>query len=115
MTEWGSDDEADGYRVQWKSGMESYSTTTRNHVLSGRDKNTYTITGLVAGTEYTVRVLGRLGGSDGPTEPETITNPETGMEETHTPYYGEATGTPLARPAPLAPTGLSATATARLR
>ena len=47
---------AGGYKVQWKSGTEEYDET-RQEVLAGSDTTSHTITGLVAGTEYTVRVI----------------------------------------------------------
>ena len=48
--------DADGYRLQWKSGEEEYDEA-RQAMLTGGDLVSYTITGLVAGTEYTIRVL----------------------------------------------------------
>ena len=48
--------DASGYKVQWKSGDESYDES-RQAVLVGGDTVSYTITGLTAGTEFTVRVL----------------------------------------------------------
>ena len=78
--------EVDSYKVQWKSGTQSYSST-REAIVTGWNTDTYTITGLTVGTEYTVRVIGRLDGVDGPTE----------IEHGFVPY-GEGTGTP--QPAP---------------
>ena len=49
---------ADGYKVQWKSGSEQYSSTRQQVVTT----TTYKITGLNAGTVYTVRVIARGGG-----------------------------------------------------
>ena len=47
---------AGGYKVQWKSGAEEYDEL-RQTVLTGSDTVSHTITGLIAGTEYTVRVI----------------------------------------------------------
>ena len=42
--------------MQWKSGAEEYDES-RQAVLTGSDTVSHTITGLIAGTEYTVRVI----------------------------------------------------------
>ena len=56
-----------GYKVQWKSGDEDYDEQSRQAVVTGVDTASYTITGLTAGAEYTVRVLAtRAGADDGP-------------------------------------------------
>ncbi len=58
---------ADGYKLQWKSGDEDYDEESRQAVLAGGDTASYTITGLTAGAEYTVRVLAtRAIADDGP-------------------------------------------------
>ena len=70
---------ADGYRVQWRTGTESFSVD-RQHVLGGGKVTEYTIESLEAGTEYHVRVIAtRIGVADA--EPS-----------------GEAQGTPRAQP-----------------
>ena len=57
----------DGYKVQWKSGDEDYDDESRQAVVAGGDTVGYTITGLMDGTGYTVRVLAtRAGADDGP-------------------------------------------------
>ena len=48
---------ATGYKVQWKSGAESYDTTNRQATATG---TSHTITSLTAGTQYTVRVIATL-------------------------------------------------------
>ena len=53
---WEAVPEADGYKVQWKSGEEDYDET-RQATVSGADTPSYTIAGLTAGTEYTVRLI----------------------------------------------------------
>ena len=65
-------DNATGYLVQWKSGVEAYSTpaTGRPHVTSGSTTN-HTIPSLTIGDEYTVRVTAtRTGANDGPPSEE---------------------------------------------
>ena len=54
--DWTAADNADGYKVQWKSGDQNYSTTERIHTISSGSTETYTITGLTGGTAYTVQV-----------------------------------------------------------
>ena len=54
-----------GYKVQWKSGTESFGDPSREHT-TGASPRLYTITGLTNGTQYTVRVRATtaLGNSD---------------------------------------------------
>ena len=74
---WGAVAGADGYKVQWKSGQAGYDPAEREESTTG---TTHTVTGLAAGTEYTVRVIPtRTGANDGPAS-------------------AEATGTPLTEP-----------------
>ena len=60
---WTSAVYADGYIVQWKSGNQEYSDTERRAVIDcgtacgSIDNRKYTITGLVSGTDYEVRVI----------------------------------------------------------
>ena len=54
---WSAVSEATGYKVQWKSGTQNWDTSTRQNTVSGGSTTTSTITGLAAGTEYTVRVI----------------------------------------------------------
>ena len=60
---WDAVSDANGYRVQWKSGEENYPTTDRQGNTYGQDTigtwntTTYTIENLLAGTLYTVRVI----------------------------------------------------------
>ena len=53
---WTAVTDADGYRVEWRSGEEDFDESRHAHV-SGGDTVRHTITGLTAGTEYTVRVI----------------------------------------------------------
>ena len=52
---WTAGSDADGYRVQWRSGEEDYDES-RQAVNTGGATTENTITGLTAGAEYTVRV-----------------------------------------------------------
>ena len=81
---WDAVSGASGYRVQWKSGSQEYDAT-RQHVVTGGTATSYTIPGLTAGTEYTVRVRA------------TRANAEDGAPST------EMTGTPKAAAPPSAP------------
>ena len=68
-----------GYKVQWKSGTEDYDGTassTRQAVLVGGDRLTYTIAGLTNGTDYTVRVIAYNGLGDGPASTGVAAAPE---------------------------------------
>ena len=78
---WDAVSGASGYRVQWKSGSQEYDAT-RQHVVTGGTATSYTIPGLTAGTEYTVRVRA------------TRANAEDGAPST------EMTGTPTAAAPP---------------
>ena len=53
---WNAVSDADGYKVQWKSGVEGF-VEARQAVLTNGDAVSYTIAGLTPGTEYTVRVI----------------------------------------------------------
>ena len=80
IVSWTAVTDANGYKVQWKSGGQDYDATTRQGRVSGADTTSYTIPGLIPGTEYTVRVIATLAGTaDGPPS-------------------DEGTGTPLAPP-----------------
>ena len=60
--------EVTGYRVQWKSGTETYDgsdASTRQALISDPAVLTHTITGLTVGTAYTVRVLAVNAAGDG--------------------------------------------------
>ena len=61
---WTALQEANGYKVQWKSGDQDYDDTRLAEIADG-DTESYTISGLAAGTEYTVRVIATTEGSDG--------------------------------------------------
>ena len=61
---WGQVAGASGYKVQWKSGGQSYNDTPRQHVVTGGATTSYTIPDLTAGTEYTVRVTATKANAD---------------------------------------------------
>ena len=74
--DWTAAAKANGYKVQWKSGTEGYDPATRQTVVSGGATTTYTITGLTAGTDYTVRVIStRTGAPDGAASAEATGRP----------------------------------------
>ena len=106
---WTAAAKADGYRIQWKSGTESYAPATRQATVSGNASTTYTITGLQAGREYTVRVISkRAGAPDGAASAEATGTPtnltmalsstpisESGGVATVTAHLAAALGTPV--------------------
>ena len=67
--------EVTGYRVQWKSGTETYDgseASTRQALVNDPAILSHTVTGLTVGTAYTVRVLAVNAAGDGaPAEVET--------------------------------------------
>ncbi len=91
---WSAVSGATGYKVQWKSGTETFADAAadaRQHVISSGTTTARTITGLANGTPYTVRVIATNSVGDGPPS-------------------DEKTGTPTAPPPrPGAVTGLSVT------
>ena len=73
---WSEVSGAGGYKVQWKSGSESFSdaaTDSREATISSGSTTSHTITGLTNGTSYTVRVIAtRSGVSDGDPSSEVL-------------------------------------------
>ena len=68
---WDAAPEATGYKVQWKSGGETFAdaaTATPKREASGSDISgtSHTIEDLTAGTEYTVQVIASNAGGNGP-------------------------------------------------
>ena len=63
-----------GYKVQWKSGSQSFGDPSREHT-TGASARTYAITGLTNGTEYTVRVIAVNAVGDGPPSDTTTGTP----------------------------------------
>ena len=68
---------ATGYKVQWKSGGQSYNTSDRQETVSGMSTTTHTIENLTFGTTYTVRVFATLaGGTDSDPSDEVMGTPQ---------------------------------------
>ena len=63
IVNWSPYPDAAKYRVQWKSGTQSYSTSTRVAEVTGASAASYTIHGLTVGVSYTAKVTAL--GSDG--------------------------------------------------
>ena len=76
---WSAVTGADGYKVQWRSGTETFadaSTDSREVVVTSGATTTYTLTGLTSGIEYTVRVIAtKAGAADGPPSEEMKATP----------------------------------------
>ena len=68
-------DNATGYKVQWKSGVD-YNTGDRQATVTSGSTTRYRIPNLTNGTEYTVRVIAtRAGVNDGPPSAEVTATP----------------------------------------
>ena len=80
VVSWTAASNAEGYKVQWKSGDEGYDAADRQAVVTG---TTHTIPNLRADTEYTVRVIAtRTNADDGPALDEATGTPgESGTTE----------------------------------
>ena len=72
---WTGVTDADGYKVQWKSGGQSYDASSRQHAVSGHSITSYTIPNLEARTEYTVRVIANRSDVDGRPSAESTGTP----------------------------------------
>ena len=77
VVEWTAVGNATGYKVQWKSGGQSYNTSDRQATIASGSTTSYTITSLTNDTEYTVQVTAtRTGFNDGPPSAEVTATPE---------------------------------------
>ena len=77
VVNWVAVGNATGYKVQWKSGSQSYNTGNRQATITSGSTTSHTITNLTNGTEYTVRVTAtRTGASDGLPSVEVMETPE---------------------------------------
>ena len=77
---WGAVAAADGYKVQWKSGAQTFAdaaTDSREAIISSGSTTSYSISGLTDGTLYTVRVIATRSGapSDGAASSEVTGTP----------------------------------------
>ena len=76
VVNWMAVDNATGYKVQWKSGVQDYNTGDRQATVTSCSTTTYTIPNLTNGTEYTVQVIAtRTGANDGPPSTEAPETP----------------------------------------
>ena len=77
---WTAVNGATGYKVQWKSGGESYNTGSRQATVPSGSTTNHTIGNLANGTEYTVRVIAtKTGANDGPPSAEVRETPVSGQ------------------------------------
>ena len=77
VVSWAAVDNATGYQVQWKSGLEDYNTGNRQATSASGSTTSHTILDLTNDTEYTVRVTAtRTGANDGPASAEETGTPK---------------------------------------
>ena len=75
---WTAVSTATGYTVQWMSGGQGYTTGDRQAPVTSGSTARHTISSLINGTEYTVRVIAtRTGVTDGPPSAEMTGTPFT--------------------------------------
>ena len=80
VVNWGAVAAADGYKVQWKSGAQTFAdaaTESREAIIASGSTTSYSISGLTDGTLYTVRVIATRSGapSDGAASSEVTGTP----------------------------------------
>ena len=80
VVNWNAVAAADGYKVQWKSGAQTFAdaaTDSREAIISSGSTTSYSISGLTDGTLYTVRVIATRSGapSDGAASSEVTGTP----------------------------------------
>ena len=76
VVRWSAVNYATGYKVQWKSGGQSYNMTDRQDTVSVGSDTTHAIANLTNGTLYTVRVLAtKTGGADSAPSDEVMGGP----------------------------------------
>ena len=81
VVNWTAVDNATGYRVQWKSGVQDYNTGDRQAVIPSGSTIRHTIESLDNGTAYTVQVTAtQTGANDGPPSAEVMETPAEPME-----------------------------------
>ena len=77
VVSWTAVDNATGYKVQWKSGVEAYNTGDRQATVTSGTTTSHTIPDLTNDTEYTVQVTAtRTGANDGPPSAEETGTPK---------------------------------------
>ena len=84
----------ESYRIQWRSGTQSYSSARQAVTIAGNTE--YTVSGLTNGTEYTFRVFA-FNGELGPASEEVQAIPTAGVSAPDRPAapVGRQTGTEL--------------------
>ena len=76
VVNWAAVANATGYKVQWKSGTQSYNTGNRQATITSGSTTSHPILNLTNGTEYTMRVTAtRMGANDGLPSAEVMETP----------------------------------------
>ena len=89
VVRWTAASQATGYKVQWKSGMQSYDASRQATTTT---ETIYKIPDLTAGTIYTIRVIAtKTGVSDGPPSAEVRGRPGTTTYDTDGDNYIDVT------------------------
>ena len=71
VVEWTAVDNATGYKVQWKSGVEAFNTGDRQATVASGATISHTIPNLANNTEYALQVIAtRTGANNGPPSAE---------------------------------------------
>ena len=82
LVSWDAVAEANGYKVQWKTGSQEYNESDRQRTVTGGSTTVHTITGLTAGTVYTVRVAAtKLHANDGQPSSEVTGTPRVAVPD----------------------------------
>ena len=92
LVSWDETSGAAGYKVQWKSGSETFADS-RQQVVSGGATTSATVSALTVGTEYQVRVIATDTSGDGPASLEVAGTPVASVVLVHNDMNADAQAT----------------------